>query len=245
MEDLIKEVQESKNIRDEEDFENSRIGQRVKHKAMTVIKKEEETKENVLKIAKKNISNLGTFIRLIDYMVVETQVKINQEGADLVFHEMDQDDRKAGIGTKIDYSDTGMVFNPAEDEFVQQFEKLLGDMKQTCSEINRVIQHPMFNQYTQGLVSNSGLKFKDIVDNSEAYNETKVKIQQKFRDDFEKLHKDVAKFEECRVVRIFETKFDFNEFKKANHNLDTIQEELERLRKWDTLVSSCIRAQTS
>jgi dynein heavy chain len=211
---------------------------------MTVIKKEEETKENVMKIAKKNISSLGTFIRLVDYMVIETQVKINQEGADLVYQEMLQEDRKAGIGTKIDYDDKGMVFNPTEGEFIQQFEKMLGDMMQTTGEIARVIQHPQFNQYTQGLVSDSGLKFKDIVDKSEDYKLTKSELNKKFISDFAQLHKDVAKFEECRIVRDFETSFDFDEFKRAGLSLKKIQEKLDELKKWDALVSTCIRAQT-
>jgi hypothetical protein len=40
-------------------------------------KQEDELKNRVLRLAKRNYHSLGTFIRLIDYMVVETQVKIN------------------------------------------------------------------------------------------------------------------------------------------------------------------------
>jgi len=47
----------------------------------------------VLKLAKRNYHSLGTFIRLIDYMVVETQVKINQESADLILMEMSKDQK--------------------------------------------------------------------------------------------------------------------------------------------------------
>jgi hypothetical protein len=42
-------------------------------------------------LAEKNYASLGTFIRLVDYMVVETQVTINQESADLIYEEMEKD----------------------------------------------------------------------------------------------------------------------------------------------------------
>jgi len=48
----------------------------------------------VIRLAQANFHHLGTFIRLIDYMVVETQVRINQEAAELIVHEMDREDRK-------------------------------------------------------------------------------------------------------------------------------------------------------
>jgi hypothetical protein len=53
------------------------MGQAAKHKSMVLQKQEDELKNRVLKLAKRNYNSLGTFIRLIDYMVVETQVMIN------------------------------------------------------------------------------------------------------------------------------------------------------------------------
>jgi hypothetical protein len=38
---------------------------------------EDALKNRVIKLAWSNYNNLGTFIRLIDYMVVETQVRVN------------------------------------------------------------------------------------------------------------------------------------------------------------------------
>lgn len=92
----------------------------------------------MLKLAKRNYQSLGTFIRLVDYMVVETQVRINQESADLILEEMDGSklkekgtNRNYGIVTQIDFNQSdqgesnGMQFEPTQTEFVAQFEKLL------------------------------------------------------------------------------------------------------------------------
>jgi hypothetical protein len=59
--------------------------------SMVLQKQEEALKNRVLKLAKRNYNSLGTFIRLVDYMVVETQVKINQESADIILAEMAKD----------------------------------------------------------------------------------------------------------------------------------------------------------
>lgn len=68
---------ESRTISDQEDLENTKIGQAAKNKSMVLMKIEDELRNRVLKLAKLNYNHLGTFIRLIDYMVVETQVRIN------------------------------------------------------------------------------------------------------------------------------------------------------------------------
>jgi hypothetical protein len=70
-------VTESRTISDQEDLENTKIGQAAKNKSMVLMKIEDELRNRVLKLAKLNYNHLGTFIRLIDYMVVETQVRIN------------------------------------------------------------------------------------------------------------------------------------------------------------------------
>ena len=81
---LVAAVADSRTLKEEEDLEHAKMGQAAKHKSMVLQKQEDELKNRVLKLAKRNYNSLGTFIRLIDYMVVETQVKINQESSDLI-----------------------------------------------------------------------------------------------------------------------------------------------------------------
>ena len=120
---LVKAVGESRTLKEEEDLENAKMGQAAKHKSMVLLKQERELKNRVLKLAKRNYHSLGTFIRLVDYMVVETQVKINQESADLILAEMGKDQKKQpkySIQTTVDFdTDTSaMAFDPAQTEFV-------------------------------------------------------------------------------------------------------------------------------
>jgi hypothetical protein len=99
-------------------MENSKMGQAAKNKSMVLQKQEDELKNRVLKLAKRDYNSLGTFIRLVDYMVVETQVKINQESAELILSEMKKDSKKYGIQTTVSYATEGMQFEPAKSEFI-------------------------------------------------------------------------------------------------------------------------------
>lgn len=69
---LVEEVSNSRTLKEEEDLEHAKMGQAAKHKSMVLQKQEDELKDRVLKLARRNYESLGTFIKLIDYMVVET-----------------------------------------------------------------------------------------------------------------------------------------------------------------------------
>lgn len=97
-------------------MENTKIGQATKNKSMVVQKMEDELKARVVKLALKNYQDLGVFIRLIDYMVVETQVRINQEAVQLILSEMDREDRKYALQTVVGFetgTDEGLSYTPA------------------------------------------------------------------------------------------------------------------------------------
>jgi hypothetical protein len=104
-------------------------------------------------------------------MVVETQVKINQDSAELILSEMENQNKKYGITTTVsfDTEEQGMSFTPAKNEFLSQFEKILADMKSVTSDVQRVISNNDFHQFIHGLISDSGPKFNLIVDQSEDY----------------------------------------------------------------------------
>jgi hypothetical protein len=101
---LVATVSDSRTLKEEEDLEHAKMGQAAKHKSMVLQKQEDALKNRVLKLAKRNYNSLGTFIRLVDYMVVETQVKINQESADLILAEMAKDSKKYGIQTTVSFA---------------------------------------------------------------------------------------------------------------------------------------------
>ena len=73
-----------------------------------------------------------------------------------------------------------MAFDPPEADFVQLFDKILTDIQTICSDIVRVITHLQFNQYTQLLSSETGLRFQEIVSALEIPKLPKIELQINF-----------------------------------------------------------------
>lgn len=94
---LTKKISDSRNLREEEDLENSKKGKAEKKKSIVLDKQERYLKNQVLHLARNNYKSLGTFIRLIDYRVLEAQVRINQESAEFILSEMENTTKKYAI----------------------------------------------------------------------------------------------------------------------------------------------------
>lgn len=129
-----------------------------------------------------------------------------------------------------------MSFEPAKSEFITQFEKILQDMQSVTEEVSRVISHQDFHQFIHGLISDSGPRFRAIVEDSEAYSTSKTTIQRRIALDFEELQQIVKKFEACRVVDDFDRDFVFEEWKKDHSDHEAIRAKLSDLAKWEAAV---------
>ena len=103
MVNLTKKISDSRTLREEEDLENSKKGKAEKKKSIVLQKQERNLKNQVLHLARNNYKSLGTFIRLIDYRVVEAQVRINQESAELILQEMENSQKKYAICTWVEF----------------------------------------------------------------------------------------------------------------------------------------------
>jgi acetylglutamate synthase len=169
---------------------------------MVLQKQEDELKARVLRLARKNYNSLGTFIRLVDYMVTQTQVKINQESIELILYEMNTT-KKYNINTQVNFDTNGLLFNPAKNEFITGFNKLLDEMENVANEVYRVITHLPFSQFIQGLISDGGGRFKDIVADSFRCRTAREAIASKIDSDFKALSTEVGRIELCRDVHEF------------------------------------------
>jgi hypothetical protein len=126
---------------------------------------------------------------------------------------------------------------------VAAFTKLLDEMENVAGEILRIISHAAFNQFIQGLISDGGGKFKDIVAESFKCRTSKEAITAKIENDFRALSNDVSKIENCRDVHDF-TQMNFEkDLKPQFTDLDSIKVWIERLTNWEKIIQQNIRTQ--
>lgn len=65
-----------------------KFGQQVKQKPMNLKRREEEEKAYLLQIANRDRERLPNFVRLVDYVMIETLVSINHQSMDILLEEM-------------------------------------------------------------------------------------------------------------------------------------------------------------
>jgi dynein heavy chain len=244
---LIHDIEDSRTLREEEDLENTKKGKAEKKKSIVLQKEEKNLKNQVLRLARMNYKSIGIFIRLIDYRVVETQVRINQEGAELILSEMDNSNKKYFIDTQISFdSDPAidkMSFNPDQSLFKTHFEKLLLDMQGACEDVQPINTQQDLQSYINGLITDSAPRFKYITENSFKYQTTKDTIIDRLLKDFEKLQNDTKNYSECHPIHLFEQTFKFEDFTATNPSVDQIKDRFKTWQAWENLIAGCIKPQ--
>jgi hypothetical protein len=96
-------------------------------------------------------------------------------------------------------------------------------------EVQRVINHPEFNQFIHGLITDSGPRFRTIVDESFKYSQVRKTIQERMSQDFAWIEEKSKNFKQCRDVNEFDLTFNFETFKEEHEDLESIRNQFERL----------------
>lgn len=92
---------------------------------------------------------------------------------------MEKNERKYSLQTVVGFdsqSDEGLSYTPTKMEINNHIENLLTAMQTVTEEVQRVINHNEFHQFIHGLITDSGPRFRTIVDESLHYKITRELI---------------------------------------------------------------------
>ena len=90
-----------------------KFGQQVKQKPMNLKRREEEEKAYLLQIANRDRERLPNFIKLVDYVMIETLVSISHNSMEILLEQM-RKDRKIGL-FNIGIKQENMSFDPNDE----------------------------------------------------------------------------------------------------------------------------------
>jgi len=85
-------------------------------------------------------------------------------------------------------------------EILNHIDKLMKDMQQITEEVQRVINHNEFHHFIHGLITDSGPRFRTIVDGSEKYTKIIAKITDRMVSDFSTIEDKTKSFKSCREI---------------------------------------------
>eukprot|EP01022_Parablepharisma_sp_SALTPOND_P014052 TRINITY_DN188_c0_g2_i1.p1 TRINITY_DN188_c0_g2~~TRINITY_DN188_c0_g2_i1.p1 ORF type:complete len:4549 (-),score=684.34 TRINITY_DN188_c0_g2_i1:241-13887(-) len=230
LEEIIKAVKESEEIKDEDEDSQFKTKQNAMLKSMVKMKEEERLKKHCSLLARQNKDMLVRLVQLVDWMIVESLIKINQDSVDLIYEEMTKSDKKTEITTEIDYGESSMVFILGYEGFLSMLKDIIDDMVKTMEVLNRVvnlIEDPVFRPGKKANI-------KKLIDRSEEFQSTKDHIEDKLASDFQACQEYADKtFYGLREIMDFIKTWSIETFKtKQGDPVQNAKNQLEKLEGW-------------
>lgn len=227
-----KEVVERTNQNNNQDNEEARFGQQVKQKPMNEVRKEAEENAYLLSLAEKDKGRLTVFIRLVDYMSIETLVSINHVSMSMLLEEMKKDRKQGLFNTTVNFDI--QMFTPDEREIGESLMTLLDDMIVVMRNTVRIISHQSLEQYVKSLSTLDTISdIQKIITTSVDFQLFRKEMQDKVQNDFKAAETYVNdNYEKCRPIYDFMNQWNQAEFEKDEHPLEVIKQHITELKKW-------------
>lgn len=108
---------------------------------MNEMRKEAEERDYLLELANKDKLKLRNFIRLVDYVTIETLISTNLSSIIMLFEEMKKDRGNNAIFFTTVVFNENLSFDPDEQEFNSTIGTLLDEMIDTVKKVSRIVEH--------------------------------------------------------------------------------------------------------
>jgi dynein heavy chain, axonemal len=203
LDQVCKEVVERTNQNNAQDNEEARFGQQVKQKPMNEVRKEAEENAYLLALAEKDKGRLKSFIRLVDYLSIETLVQTNFVSMNMLIEEMKKERKQGLFNTTVNFE--VQMFTPDQREISESLLTLLDDMIVVMRNTVRVITHPTLEQYVKSVSPMETISdIQKIILSSVEYLAIRNEIAEKVSTDFLSAETYVMEnFEKCRPIYDF------------------------------------------
>ena len=225
-------VKESANLPDLEDMNPENLGRKNKKKSMVQQKKDEKERNHMLRLAKEHREMLDPYIRLLDYLVLETLSTLIQ-GRVRIFKTTLMETKTRVFNTKVAYGKDCMLFNPNCDEFKELLEGIIENVIADFNSLSKLVYR--FDEYVPDDLPGRFPNIEYIIKHSESFRRNKDQIIEKILVDFSEAEEYVnATFERARDVYEYVESWNFEQFKSEEHTVQHINDELKRLKEWQS-----------
>eukprot|EP00736_Rhodelphis_marinus_P004047 Rmarinus@m.11564 len=204
-----------------------------KSKSMVAVKQEQLARLRAVRQAQAEARQLGDFIRLADYMAVESLVTLtintNKE-----FLEILQAERKNGLFfTTIGYIPSGISFSPAQDAIISMVSSMSEGMINTVNVVPRLLYMRVFKPYFSGQ-SITGPTTASTIRTSNVFQGIRTDTDAVILRSFSESAEYAQYFNRFREIYEFGQSWNEVEFEQANHSVREFKQHMTRMRKWGT-----------
>eukprot|EP00741_Cyanophora_paradoxa_P024436 tig00022075_g23593.t1 len=202
-----------------------------KSKSMVAVKQEQAARMKALKQAIAEAQMLGDFVRLADYMSVESLSLLTLTTMDKFLNILEVP-RKTGLFfTTVGYGTSGMVFTPGHDDIAQLINNMEEGMINTVNLVPRLLYMRPFKPYFNG-ASVVGPHVGSMIRQSEKFIDIKQKCDEVIARDFSQAVDYSKTFEEYRQIYTFGETWNYEEYEKAPHTVKEFKSDMDRMKRW-------------
>lgn len=257
IQDVVKRAHAKDDDEEDEDGEGgghaASKAKEMKNKSMAAAKAEAQRKAAALRAAQAEESVLGSFVRLVDYMVVETLARVVTASFSQFKRELDEPEHRKGalpgmftsavrFEIPLGKSECITTFEPACDDLLAMLDAVVADTIKACTGVPRILYARPFREYVQDLPTalepgNLGApSVAALLAESPVFRSIRRGIEDKFEADFKEAATYVAVFDTVRPIFDYKSNFDFAAYKVKEQTTYSLQRDMSRLKAWDTQI---------
>lgn len=200
-------------------------GGQEKTKSLVKIIQEKAERKALRAKTRMEYNSLPDFIRLVDYLTVETLVMLTIHTVQLFYEEL-MKQRKVGIfETFVRFGTSGTFFSPTCIDFKEMMDRLLDLMVTTVGNVNRV-------SYLSHKLSPLGPNVQAIIRENRLFLELADALQTKISNDFERATEHVLSFDSVRPIYDFNLSWNFDEYRAQDYDIASQKAMLEKINNW-------------
>ena len=239
----------------EDDGEDDAAAARAKalqQKSMAAAKAEANRRAAAQRSAQAEEAVLSQFVRMVDYMIVETIASIVTSVFGQLFHEIsDPDHRRGGPGmfltavklvVPVGQSQAITTFEPACEDLTGLVDVVVAETIKTCTSTTRILYARPFREYVQQLPAVAGTgnlgapTVAALLADSPEFRSIRDQIESKFKADYSAAAQYATVFDSVRPIYEYGQAFDFEAYKAQEMTTYGLQRDMSRLKAWDSIV---------
>lgn len=235
-----------------------------KTKSMAAARVEAARRAAELRAAVEEEAELGTFVRLVDYMVVETIARAVRTQVAGLLHDIQNPDarktvagaaagdgRGAGAGgmfvtaVRFDHV-SGTIFEPPLRDFCAMMDNVLLETVRTCTSTPRILYARQFREYVQDLPTEGGPgnlgapTVAGLLSSSPEFARCKAALEDKFGADFAAAAQYVTIFDAVRPIYEYGLAggADAATYRSRAHTMLSLQRDWSQMKAWDLAIAA-------
>ena len=205
-----------------------------KNKSMVAIKAEQANRKQILKRAAQENGMLADFIRAVDYIVVECLTEKAVLTSDWFLNDIKQKRKNGLFETTVQFTETSTVFSPPCPDIQKMISSVIDALIGTVNSVNRIVYTRPFTEHVVGVVKDPP-NVQQIIRSSRTFQQICVNINAKIKEDFQGAEVYVGQHITSQFRDIYDDtrNWDFNAFKRQDHKVSNLKEEMERVQQYE------------